>query len=212
MNVIASPAAPEARSRALRTRARLPARRSLAAATSVALTFLAPAAASASDPAAAFDSLGVAVIEALTKMTFYSQGQIGAAAAVSDWGQPGGVSLRASMSLFGIGGAAAIRFERVGGRDGGVLALGGQLRPFGLLKMKIYRRIDPFISLGGEVGGERDLFRASGYVGAGLDVALFPDEEPHPAFVLEYQIRPLRTPSDTPLQLLHLGAAMRGVF
>jgi hypothetical protein len=212
MNDIALPAAPKARPRALRTRARLLVGPSLAAAASAALTLLAPAAASASDPAAALGALGAAVVEALSEMTFYSQGQIGAAAAVSDWGQPGGVSLRASMSLFGIGVAGAIRYERVGGRDGGGLALGGQLRPLGLLEMKIYRRIDPFLSLGAEVGGERDLFRASGYVGAGLDVALFPDEDPHPAFVLEYQLRPLRTPSDTPLQILHLGAAMRGVF
>jgi hypothetical protein len=190
----------------------LPAGRSLAAAASAALILLVSSAASASDSAPGFSGLGSAVVEALNEMTFYSQGQIGAAAAVSDWSQPGGVSLRASVSLLGIGVAAAVRFERVGGRDGGVLALGGQLRPFGLLKMKIYRRLDPFISLGGEIGSESDLLRAAGYVGAGMDIALFPDEDPHPAFVLEYQLRPLRTPSDTPLQILHLGAAMRGVF
>lgn len=194
------------------SRARLPAGSSLAAAASAALILLASSAASASDSAPAFSALGSAVVEGLKEMTFYSQAQIGAAAAVSDWSQPGGVSLRASLTVFGIGAAAAIRLERVGGRDGGVLALGGQLRPFGLLKMKIYRQIDPFISLGGEIGGENDLLRAAGYVGAGLDIPLFPDEDPHPAFVLEYQLRPFRTPSDTPLQILHLGAAMRGVF
>ncbi|WP_437989780.1 hypothetical protein [Sorangium sp. So ce145] len=50
------------------------------------------------------------------------------------------------------------------------------------------------------------------YAGAGLDFVLFPEEDAQPALVLEYQLRPLRTPSDTPLQILHLGAAMRGVF
>jgi hypothetical protein len=185
---------------------------SLAAATCAVIALLAPAAASASDPAAGFSALGPAVVEALKELTFYGQGQIGAAAAVSDWGQPGGVSLRASMSVIGVGIAGAIRYERVGGRDGVALALAGQLRPFGLLEMKVYRRIDPFISLGGEVGGERERLRALGYIGAGIDLALFPDEDPHPALVLEYQIRPLRAPSDTPLQILHVGAAMRGVF
>ena len=106
MNDIGLPAAPEARLRALRTRARLFAGPSLAAAASAALTLLAPAAASASDPAAALGALHTAVMEALAELTFYSQTQIGAAAAVSDWGQPGGVSLRASMSLFGIGSPA----------------------------------------------------------------------------------------------------------
>lgn len=211
MSVKAHPAVAEARP--LRRRARPPESLLLVVAiASAAFALLAPATASASDPAAGFGGLGSAVVEALNDLNFYSQGQIGAAAAVSDWEQPGGVSLRASMSILGIGAAAAIRYERVGGRGGGVLALGGQLRPLGLLKMNIYRRIDPFVSLGGEIGGERDALRACGYIGAGLDLALFPDEDPHPAFVLEYQLRPLRTPSDTPLQIVHLGAAMRGVF
>lgn len=192
-------------------RARSPAGRALGAAT-VAAALLSPAAASASDSAPAFTALGSAVVEALNELRFWGQAQIGAAGAISDWAEPGGVSLRASMSVRGIGLAGALRYEQVEGRDGGVLALGGQFRPLAFAQMTAYERIDPFLSLGGEVGGERDALRADLYAGAGLDFVLFPEEDAQPALVLEYQLRPLRTPSDTPLQILHLGAAMRGVF
>ncbi|WP_437275336.1 hypothetical protein WME90_29290 [Sorangium sp. So ce375] len=192
-------------------RARWAAGRALGAAI-VAAALVSPAVASASDSAPAFTGLGSAVVEALNELRFWGQAQIGAAAAISDWEDPGGVSLRASMSVRGIGLAGAIRYEQVEGRGGGVLALGGQLRPLALAKMTAYERIDPFLSLGGELGSERSAFRADLYAGAGLDFSLFPEEDAQPTLVVEYQLRPLRTPSDTPLQILHLGAAMRGVF
>jgi len=209
MSTAAQPTQVEALAHALR--ARSPTRRILAAAATFAV-LLCPAAASASDPAAAFTGLGSAIVQALNELRFWGQAQIGTAAAISDWKDPGGVSLRGSMSIKGFGLAAALRYERVGGRDGGVLALGGQLRPLALLEIKAYERIDPFLSLGGELGGEHDGIRACAYAGAGLDFALFPHHDAQPTLVLEYQLRPLRAPSDTPLQILHLGAAMRGVF
>lgn len=184
----------------------------MSAAVTVAAALLAPAAASASKSAPAFTGLGSAIVEALNALRFWGQAQIGAAAAISDWEHPGGVSLRASMSVRGIGLAGAIRYEQVEGRGGGVLALGGQLRPLAFAHMTTYERVDPFLSVGGEIGGEQDALRAGLYVGAGLDFALFPEEDAQPTLVLEYQLRPLRAPSDTPLQILHLGAAMRGVF
>ncbi len=146
------------------------------------------------------------------EMTFYSQAQLGLSGALADWERPGGVSLRASMSFFGFGAAGSLRFESAGAQRSGALGLGAQLRPLGLMQTKLYRYIDPFVSLGGEIGGGDGGLRAAGYVGAGCDVALFPDEELHPALVLEYQVRPLRTPSDMPAQLLEVGAAIRSVF
>lgn len=170
---------------------------------------MSPSAARAHDP---LNGLGPAIVEALNEMTFYSQAQLGLTGALADWERPGGMSLRASMSFFGIGAAGSLRFEPDGSSTSGSLGLGGQLRPLGLAQTKLYRDIDPFVSLGGEIGGGDDGLRAAGYVGAGCDVALFPAEEFHPVFVLEYQVRPLRTSPDMPAQLLHVGAAMRSVF
>ncbi|WP_437739991.1 hypothetical protein WMF39_30245 [Sorangium sp. So ce1504] len=210
MSAAAPPTLDEVLHRPL-VRARSPAGRVLGVAT-MAAALVSPAAASASDSAPAFTGMGSAVVEALNELRFWGQAQIGATGAISDWEEPGGVGLRASMSVRGIGLAGALRYEQVEGRGGGVLALGGQLRPLAFAQMTAYERIDPFLSLGGEVGGERDALRADLYAGAGLDFVLFPEEDAQPALVLEYQLRPLRTPSDTPLQILHLGAAMRGVF
>lgn len=158
-----------------------------------------------------FEDLGQAVAEAITSFTLYSQGQIGLAGTVQDFRSPGGISLRSSITFYGLGLAAALRYERIGGRHGGVFALGGQLRPLGLLENRLYRRLDPFVSLGGEIGGDEASVRGSGVVGVGCDLALF-DRKDGPALTLEYQIRPLRYPDDTPLHLLHVGAAFRSVF
>jgi len=211
MSAVAPPDDIEPRSRALREGARSRRARRLLAAASASAALLIPAAASASDPSG-MSALGPAIVEALNEFTLYSQAQFGLAGALGDWAHPGGMSLRTSISFVGFGAAAALRYERISGRHGAALALGGQLRLLGALEMKLYQSIDPFVSLGGEIGGDSDAIRASGYLGAGCDVALFPSHEFHPALVFEYQIRPLRTPSDMPLQLLHLGAAIRSVF
>jgi hypothetical protein len=174
--------------------------------------FLLPASASASS-SAEFSALGPAVAESLKEFSLSSQGQIGLAGALSDWKHPGGVSLRSSVSFFGFGLGGALRYERVNERHGATLGIAGHFRPLGLLGTRLYRFLDPYVSLGIEAGaGEREWFRAAAYVGLGLDVGLFPSLKTHPALVLEYQVRPFRTPSDMPLQVLHIGGAVRTVF
>lgn len=153
-----------------------------------------------------------ATAEALRDLRFWSQGEIGAAGALSDWHHPGGVSLRASLSIEGFGVAAALRYERIAAAHGGVLALGGRFRPLAFAHVDRYRHFDPFIGIGGEIGGDQAGFRAAGTVSGGFDLALFDDPKMHPALTFEYELRPLKFPSATPLQILHIGGAFRGVF
>ena len=145
-------------------------------------------------------------------MSFWSQGEIGAAGAITDWQHPGGASLRASFSIRGVGFATALRYERIVGAHGGVFALGARFRPLAFAHIDLYRRIDPFLGLGGEIGGDERGVRAAGTVSGGFDFALFTDSKGHPALTFEYELRPLKHPSSTPLQILHVGGAFRSVF
>ena len=153
-----------------------------------------------------------ATAEALRDLRFWSQGEIGAAGALTDWQHPGGASLRASFSIRGVGFATALRYERIADAHGGVFALGARFRPLAFAHVDLYRRIDPFLGLGGEIGGDEKGFRAAGTVSGGFDLALFTDSKGHPALTFEYELRPLKHPSSTPLQILHIGGAFRSVF
>jgi hypothetical protein len=185
--------------------------RSLAAA--AALSLLLTSTAARADAGMSFGPIVEATAEALREMRFWSQGEIGAAGAITDWHHPGGVSLRGSISLEGFGLATALRYERIAGAHGGVFALGGRFRPLAFAHVDLYRRFDPFLGIGGEIGGDQAGFRAAGTVSGGFDLALFGDTpKMHPALTFEYELRPLRFPSATPLQILHIGGAFRGVF
>ena len=159
-----------------------------------------------------FSPLAEATAEALKDLRFWSQGEIGAAGAITDWQHPGGVSLRAAFSIRGVGFATALRYERIDGAHGGVVALGARFRPLAFAHVDLYRRFDPFLGLGGEIGGDEKGFRAAGTVSGGFDLALFTESKGHPALTFEYELRPLKLPSSTPFQILHLGGAFRSVF
>jgi hypothetical protein len=143
-------------------------------------------------------------------LRFYTQAHVGTAAALADWKHPGGIALRGGFSLLGLGLAAALRFERVAGAPGTELSLAAQLRPLALAESRVYRIFDPFVSLGGELGGGGGA-RGAMVTGGGFDIALFPGLATHPAITVDYQVRPLRTPADLPRQLFQVGPTLRWV-
>jgi hypothetical protein len=111
--------------------------------------------------------------------------------------------------LVGIGLAAALRYEHVAGVSGADLSIAAQLRPLALAESRVYRIFDPFMTLGGELGGGG--VRGALVAGGGFDLSLFPGLATHPAITVDYQVRPLRAPADLPLQMFQVGPTLRWV-
>ena len=144
------------------------------------------------------------------KLDFYGQAEIGAFVALDDFSHFGGLGVKSTMSLAGIGIALGARWEH--DPAGGALGFTeGQLRPFSLAEWRLYRIVDPYLALGGELGDSTGGFRAAIYGAAGVDVALWPSEV-HPALSLEYQRRLKQTPNDFSDQALWLGLSLRTIL
>ncbi len=178
------------------------------------LAVLAPVEARASE---SMPGLGEAIVQAMNDFSLNSQFQIGAAGVMTGGPRFGGTELRATLTMVGIGGSLGGRFETYPhGGQGGLGFVDLQLRPVGALS-QFYRILDPYLSVGGELGGGSRGLRAAQTLGVGLDIGLFGGKKSnpsgmHPAITLRYQFRTVQTPDDLPSHLVHLGASFRTVF
>lgn len=175
----------------------------------------APNVAHASESAPQFGGVLRAAAQAIANLYFYSQVQIGSAAVVADAQRPGGMSVRGSLSVVGLGAQGWFRYEQdllaptQSVRRG---ALGGaafEFRPVPFAQSRWHRFVDPHVAAGFELGGGAGAFRATSSIAAGLDIGLMPWLDEHPALTLQYQWRPLQTPDDYATHLLQFGMAWR---
>lgn len=175
----------------------------------------APAGPAAEPLVDALAGLGRAAAAALSNLYFFAQMQAGAHTTVADGEHHGGFGVHAGATVVGVGGSAAVRYERalradgLDVRRGLLLALAPELRPVALAMSPLHRYVDPYVSLGAEIGGNEVGFRASGYGVLGVDLGPFGSEPLHPALTVQYQFRAFQTPGDFPRHLLHVGAALR---
>jgi hypothetical protein len=188
----------------LRTRPRLPPRKTLlVAALAASWTAALPSASAQS-----FD--------------FHAQGQAIALGAMSlpdaDFGV---VELQVNGSIMSFGVAAGVAFERFPGPDettlyAGIFHLAFQWRFLALLEDDLYKWFDPHVDLGFVLGGARDgggesYFRGAGYGGVGLDVKVFGTDEGQLVFTVQYRWTPnaLHDPDSAPDHLLLFGLGAR---
>ena len=131
-------------------------------------------------------------------------------------GRLGGIETRGALSLMSVGTAVSAGFERVTDHPGGILyggyiGLAPQWRPVALIDKHIFPYFDPYIELGGRVGGigsgDDVFFRAALITGAGIDIG-FAEDEFHPMLTIGYRLEPLRHPDDLDHVLL-IGAGVR---
>ena len=161
--------------------------------------------------------LGEAIAKAIANLNFHSQLQVGAAGVLADGRRSGGMELRGSLNMAGVGGSLGGRVEPYPSGKGGLGFVDLELRPLPLAGLNFYRVLDPYVCAGGEIGGGSRGFRAAQTIGLGLDIGLFARADSnkvtrHPAFTLRYQFRTIQTPADLPRHLLHVGGAFRLVF
>ncbi|WP_437668715.1 hypothetical protein [Sorangium sp. So ce131] len=173
---------------------------------------LAPAEARAHTPS--WTGLAEELAEALAEMNFHSQLQVGVAAMLASGLRPGGMELRGTVNVHGFGASVGARYEPYPSGVGVLASLGLELRPLALAEINFFRALDPYVWVGGEIGGGSRGFRLAQDVGLGLDIGLFSRvdsnrENLHPALTLRYQYRAVQTPDDLPSHLLHIGGALR---
>ena len=97
-----------------------------------------------------------------------------------------GLELFADVSMMGLGLAVGVGFEQMQIDEDDDLHPGGyvlaelQTRPLGTFELDLYEWFDPFIGLGGRLGGvavdDSAELRATFYVGTGVDVRVLPSD------------------------------------
>ena len=149
---------------------------------------------------------------------FKGQAQISVRAAMSPRAELGLVSLNADFSLSGIGIRLGYGYEHlvatgVVPAHGGFFELGLQWRPVQSFTETAYRMIDPFIALGGLVGGANQdgegLFRGAALLDVGVDIALSA-KRGHPVLHVGYRYHLAQVPEWAPAHLFTFGLGWRG--
>ena len=173
---------------------------------------------------AQWEAMGEAIGEAMRDfhLDFRAQGQLTLTADLADMDDFESTELELNATIFGVGGIAAVGYDRLqpdgrGTLHGGHVRLAMQLRPFAWIdaRPRAFHWIDPSLELGGALGGFDDehgesAFAGWGYLGVGLDLAPFVGEIPI-VLTVRYRWTPdaLRSPEDLPSHHLVLGLGFR---
>ena len=181
---------------------------------------------------AQWEAMGQAIGEAMRDfhIDFRAQGQLTLTADLADIDDFESSELELNATIWGVGGSAAVGYDRLrpdgrGTLHGGHVRLALQLRPLAWLdarphdwsrsRTRAFHWIDPSLELGGALGGFGDEYGESSfagwaYLGAGLDLAPFAGEIPI-VLTVRYRWTPdaMRSPEGLPAHHLILGLGLR---
>ncbi|MBI5503113.1 MAG: hypothetical protein HY907_22900 [Deltaproteobacteria bacterium] len=157
-------------------------------------------------------------------LDFRAQGQVAVLAGMSLPGPGfGSVEVQINGSIWSIGAALGVAYQRYPSPDGdmldgGVFHAAFQWRFVALISEEVYLWFDPHLDLGMELGGARGAsgswFKGEGYGGLSLDFAVFPppDGDPHVVLTVQYRWTPpgVHAPDSAPDHLMLFGLGYRG--